>query len=341
MAERPDTTNDDISAVEDQPVTFTLAQLLANDRDDDGDAIRAIAIQQPGRGSLAINLATVEIDGAALLAAGLGAVFAATLADGSALPTWLEINSSTGMLSATVPLDVLTTLEIVVSASDGVNSWSVSRSQVFDGNAGVTLTYHGGAGANGADSFTYTITDDRQGITTGHVNLTIAAVNDPPTANNDLIDGFEDTEFVISFGDLTANDVDADGDPLTVMSVLSASHGSVRIENGVIIFTPEANFDGTAGFDYVVSDGTDGSATGHVTLNVISTNRKPVTVVDLVSATEDTPVQVSIASLLGNDFDPDADALVSCPFRVPSPGPAVSSSRVAWWNSSRMRTSMA
>jgi hypothetical protein len=318
--ERPDAEVDEIATNEDQPVTFTLASILANDRDDDGDAFRAVAINQPAKGSVTVNLSTVTIDAAAILGATAGATFAATLANGLALPSWMVLDAATGLITATVPLDVLGDFTLALSASLGAETWSTNHVQAFNGNAGVTITYTPDAGVNGTDGFSYVITDDKQGTGTGQVNVTIAAVNDPPTAQDDLVDGLEDTDLVINFADLFGNDIDPDGDPLTITSVSNAVNGTVRIENGQIIFTPAANFEGTAGFDYVVTDGVDGSDTGHVNVNVISTNRRPVAATDLVAATEDTPARVSIASLLGNDSDPDGDTISFVSIQSDVPG---------------------
>jgi Ca2+-binding RTX toxin-like protein len=307
MPEKPDTAKDEIAAVENQTVTVTLAQLLTNDRDDDGDAFRAISINQPAHGTVTVNLGDVVLNAAAVLGAAPGADYTATLANGQPLPSWISINTTTGFLTAHVPLDVLSTLDFTVSATLGAQSWTGAISQNFDGNAGVTLTYAPDVNVNGVDSFTYVITDDKQGTATGTVNITIAAVNDPPLAVDDVRAGLEDTELVISFADVLANDRDVDGDALSIVSVSNALHGSVRMENGQIIFTPAANYSGTAGFDYVVTDNTDGTDVGHVTIDVVSTNQRPVAVTDVFAAVEDVPFTISIAALLGNDFDPDSD----------------------------------
>jgi|GEM_PF-2436836 len=308
MPEVPDAEADVLEAVEDEPLTFTLAELLANDRDDDGDPFRAIMITDPEHGSLTVHLSTVEIDAPADMGAPADAVYSATLEDGSALPAWVSIDAATGRLTATVPLHIAATLSFLITATNGTETVSAAVTQAFDGNDGVTLTYMPDPAYSGQDGFSYTITDDRQGEATGAVTINVAPVNDPPVAVLDHVDGLEDTVLVIDPASLTANDTDVDGDPLTVVDVLNAVHGTVTLENGEIRFTPDANFDGLAGFDYVVSDGTDGTATGHVEVNVISTNQRPVAALDQLSAAEDTPLTISIADLLANDSDPDGDA---------------------------------
>src|SRR6185436_677082 len=62
MPETPDAAADTIAGIEDQTTTFVLADLLANDVDDDGDPIRVLALTQPQHGSLTIHLGVLELD---------------------------------------------------------------------------------------------------------------------------------------------------------------------------------------------------------------------------------------------------------------------------------------
>ncbi len=295
MPERPDVVEDIVAAIEDQSVTFDLAQLLANDVDDDGDAFRAVSIGQPTIGTFVVNLSSFTLDGGALLGASAGAVYEATLVGGAALPSWLSIDSATGLLSGLVPLDVKTTLDLAVTATLGETTWNGAVSSVVNGNADVTVTYTPPAGVSGTVTFEYTITDDLQGTGSGISKIEIAPVNDPPTTVNDTVNGLEDIDVIIEFATLLANDYDVDGDVINLVSVGNATHGQVRIENGQIIFVPDHNFAGDAGFDYVVTDGTDGSATGHVKINVVSTNQRPNAVTDFYSVQEDEVIFVTVS----------------------------------------------
>ena len=307
MPEIPDAGEDNINVVEDGSVTVSLASLLANDVDDDGDDFHAIAINQPARGTLTVNLGTWSFDVAAALGAAVGASFAVTLVDGSPLPGWMVLDQATGLLTATVPLDIKSVFALAMTASLGAETWTGTVSESINGNTNVTVTYVPNPAISGSDSFTYVITDDKQGAGTGTVDIAIAAINDPPVADDDTVQAIEDTVLHIDFATLLQNDTDVDNDVLTILSVLNANHGTVEIVNGEIIFTPDTNFDGEAGFDYVVSDSADGTDTGHVIVDVVSTNQRPVAISDHYDALEDEPVTISIADLLGNDFDPDGD----------------------------------
>ena len=94
----------------------------------------------------------------------------------------------------------------------------------------------------------------------------------PPVAGDDS--GFvteRDVPLQLSVSQLLANDTDANGDPLTIISVGSPSNGTVSLNGGTntITFTPASNFTGNAGFVYTVSDGQGGTDTGNVSITVV------------------------------------------------------------------------
>jgi Bacterial Ig domain/Cadherin-like domain/Putative Ig domain/RTX calcium-binding nonapeptide repeat (4 copies)/Bacterial cadherin-like domain len=308
QAERPDPIRDRIDTVENGLVTVAVTDLLDNDRDDDGDAMRVIAIGSTSNGTLTVNLATVTLDPPAGLTAGEGAVWSAALADGSALPSWMTVDSATGRITAIVPLDMLGELDIRISATLGETTQSALVHQAFDGNAGATISYQGNSAFSGLDSFTYTVTDDRQGPATGTVDVHVAPLFDPPTANEDRLLATEDTALVITPALLLANDIDVDGDPIRFLGVLNAVNGTVSFDGTDILFTPDANFSGQARFEYEVTDDNHGSSIGTVLLDVRSTNRAPVAATDFIATVEDTPFEFTPALLLANDSDPDGDA---------------------------------
>ena len=66
------------------------------------------------------------------------------------------------------------------------------------------------------------------------------------------------------------NDLDQNGDPLTVASVTQPAHGTATINANAVTYTPKATFGGVDTFSYVVSDGRGGSATAVVTVTVAS-----------------------------------------------------------------------
>jgi Ca2+-binding RTX toxin-like protein len=153
------------------------------------------------------------------------------------------------------------------------------------------------------------VSDGQGGTATATVNVNVTAVNDGPVAANDSVTATEDTPLVITPATLLGNDSDVDGNALSIASVGGATHGSVSLVNGNVVFTPASNYNGPASFTYTVSDGQGGSATATVNVNVTAVNDGPVAANDSVTATEDMPLVIAAATLLGNDSDVDGNAL--------------------------------
>jgi len=93
---------------------------------------------------------------------------------------------------------------------------------------------------------------------------TIVAPNEPPVAVADAFFYHVGNELD---GDVTANDSDAEIDPLTVHVVDAPQHGTLELsEDGQFTYTPEAGFVGVDSFTYFLSDGEDVSETVTVAL---------------------------------------------------------------------------
>ncbi|MCK6386645.1 MAG: Ig-like domain-containing protein, partial [Zoogloea sp.] len=142
-----------------------------------------------------------------------------------------------------------------------------------------------------SDVFTVTTSDGGSAT----VTITITGTNDAPITGADTANTAEDTPVSI---DVTANDIDLEGDPLTLVSVTQGAHGSVSVVGGAILYTPDANFHGLDSFTYAVSDGQGGAATATVSVTVTPVNDLPQAVDDVVGVNEDSPLTGSLA---GND----------------------------------------
>jgi Ca2+-binding RTX toxin-like protein len=92
--------------------------------------------------------------------------------------------------------------------------------------------------------------------------------NQPPVANSDSATTAQNTAVTLEASTLLANDTDANGDRLSLTGVSNAVNGSVTFSNGNVIFTPSTNFTGNASFDYSISDGKGGTASGLVNVTV-------------------------------------------------------------------------
>ncbi|MEP1079566.1 Ig-like domain-containing protein [Leptolyngbya sp. PL-A3] len=140
-------------------------------------------------------------------------------------------------------------------------------------------------------------------------NLTVLESSSlAPVASDDGVTINEDTPIAIN---VLTNDSDADGsvNPATILITRQASRGLavVNPNNGQITFTPNAGFSGTTSFSYTVRDNDDTvSDIATVTVTVNSVNDIPVTNPDSVISNGVSP---SVITVLGNDSDPEGDAL--------------------------------
>ncbi len=129
--------------------------------------------------------------------------------------------------------------------------------------------------------------------------------NNPPVAVDDSATTAEDTPVSIP---VKANDSDPDGDPISITNVGTPTSGTAALDpsGNAILYTPAPNANGTATFDYTLSDGHGGTDTATVTVTVTPVEDPPVAVDDTATTPEDTAVDVEVRA---NDTDADGDAL--------------------------------
>jgi len=138
-------------------------------------------------------------------------------------------------------------------------------------------------------------------IVLGLFSFSTGFATDPPVAVNDIAITNEDLQLPI---DVLDNDTDPQGniDPTTVKIVGSASYGTINVNpfSGLVIYTPEPNYNGIDTFIYEVCD-TDGYcdlAIVNITINPI--NDSLIAVDDFYSTQVNEPVTFNI---LNNDSD--------------------------------------
>ncbi|MDQ5984609.1 MAG: hypothetical protein CSYNP_00304 [Syntrophus sp. SKADARSKE-3] len=182
---------------------------------------------------------------------------------------------------------------------------------------GSHIIFTPGADFNGTAGFDYTVQDSHGAQSMAHTTIEIAPVNDPPVVIGETINIDEDNIAVIQQDLLLANDTDVEmatnGDALHIESVSNAEHGMVALspsgegEGGSshIVFTPDADFNGTAGFDYTVQDSAGAQSTGHTTIEIASVNDAPVATGETINIDEDHIADIPQAVLLKNDTDVD------------------------------------
>ena len=159
---------------------------------------------------------------------------------------------------ADVPAQPLT----VTAVTQGVNGALVTTN-------GTTVTYKPALNFNGADSFTYTVSDGQTptaGTASGTVNVTVTAVNDAPVAVANVYAVNKQTIFTVPAPGVLLNDSDVDGNPLTAVQRSNPS-GTVSLNaNGSFTYTTTAGYVGTRVFKYRANDGSLNSADVNVTL---------------------------------------------------------------------------
>ena len=319
----PVAVDDTGATAEDTDLVILASTLKTNDTDVDNlnSELSVSAVSNPTNGTVALASGDITFTPAANFAGTAG--FDYTVSDGALTDTGHVTITVTAVNDDPVAVDDTgTTTEdtaLVITASDlkindtdvdNLNS-ELSVSTVSNPTNGTvalvsgSITFTPTANFAGTAGFDYIVSDGYL-TDTGHVTITVTAVNDDPVAVDDTGTTAEDTDLVIVASTLKTNDTDVDNlnSELNVTAVSNPTNGIVALATGSITFTPAANFAGTAGFDYTVSDGalTD---TGHVTITVTAVNDNPVAVDDTGTTAEDTALVISAPTLKTNDTDVD------------------------------------
>jgi T1SS-143 domain-containing protein len=269
----PVANDDSFTVAEDTPLTITLAELLANDTDVDGDTL---------------------------------------------------------------------TISTLSGASNGTLS-------VVGGN----IVFTPNANYNGPASFTYTISDNKGGFTSGQVSINITPVNDAPViqsvvaaapiaeaadaSQQDIeptvgqlvvLDRDPGDVLDITVGSPTITWIGGTLDPAAEAALLAAlGTGRLSLPSSVVATGASQTMDYTwdpvaADLDFlavghtltvsytvVIDDGEESSSTETITFTINGTNDAPVANDDNFTVAEDTPLTITLADLLANDTDVDGDIL--------------------------------
>ncbi|EPD5038470.1 Ig-like domain-containing protein, partial [Escherichia coli] len=142
---------------------------------------------------------------------------------------------------------------------------------------------------------TYTVSDGNDGgTTTATLAITVTPVAD---VKDDSATTHAGVPVTI---DAIGNDRFVNPDQ-AITGVTQGAHGSVAIENGQLVYTPNAGYVGQDTFTYTV---TSGGVTETAAVSVVMTNTVPVADGEIVTTPEDTAIG---GELLTNDRDPDGD----------------------------------
>lgn len=180
---------------------------------------------------------------------------------------------------------------------------------------GATRTYTPAPDYSGSDSFTFRVSDGLATSSVATVELTISPANDAPTAFNEAVNILEST-----VTPLTLSAADPEGDPLTYTLVSAPAHGLLTGTGANRTYTPLKRYRGADSFTFKVSDGRTESNLATVSITVLDVIDPPIALDDDYTTAEDTPLVVSPAGLLENDWDGEGGTLTAVRVTNPAHG---------------------
>ena len=211
-----------------------------------------------------------------------------------------------------VDLDIASNNEVLTISID---SATVAGDVVVD-DAAKEITYTPQENWNGEFVITYRVTDDAGLFATNTITITVNPQDDNPTAVADTAETNEDAAVTI---DVLDNDSDTDSNAsinlgpgandgtlnITLVDGQDITTGAVDVGNGTVtltsvagedhlIFTPDADFNGTESFTYTVSNNDNNTAQATVNVTIKQVNDNPVAVNDSATTTEDNAVTFNI-----------------------------------------------
>ena len=312
--------------------------VLDNDNNTDGGPITVNSVTQPGNGTVVITNGGADLtyqpsadycnDGSPT------DDFTYTLNGGSSTTvavsvTCVEDDPTAVNDAATVAEDSgATTVDVLDNDTDpdGGTLIVASVTQPSNGavvitNGGADLTYQPSAdycnGGSPTDDFTYTL----NGGSSATVAMTVTCVDDAPSAVADAATVNEDSG--VSTIDVLNNDNNADGGPITIISVTQPTNGTAVITGGgaQLTYEPDANFcnDGSPTDDFTYT--LNGGSSATVAMTVTCVDDAPTAVADAATVNEDSGA--STIDVLNNDNNADGGPISIASVTQPSNGAVV------------------
>ncbi|KIQ25679.1 hypothetical protein RT97_23645, partial [Variovorax paradoxus] len=215
----------------------------------------------------------------------------------------------------------------VTQFSVGGNTFTAGSTATLTGVGALTInsdgsyTFAPSANYNGpVPVVTYTVSDGTA-TASSTLTLTVTPVDDPFTDANENASTNEDTALTGSVlngtssvdGPVTVVGFSVAGDATAYTAGQTATIANVGTlvinSDGSFTFTPAANYNGPVPVvTYNLTDGSSGNVST-LTITVLPVADAPVANPDTVAATEDTPLSIPAATLVGNDTDVDGDTL--------------------------------
>ncbi len=147
--------------------------------------------------------------------------------------------------------DITSVIQALINRSD----WSTGNS---------ILLWIGNNGSTNWSTTTFVTSGSTGAEQKPTLDLSYIYINYNPEPHDDSY--LTNSEITLS---VLSNDIDPDGDPMTIVSVSDPDHGTATISGQVILYTPDSNYTGTDTFTYTVSDNHSHTGTATVTIDVM------------------------------------------------------------------------
>jgi hypothetical protein len=269
-----------------QTLTVNPPGVLSNDTDPDGDPVTARLIRQAGQGTVTLlpNGSFIYMPNPAFSGVDTFTYRANDGSDSNVATVSITVTSVNTAPTARADAFVVNRNQTLNVSAPGVLQndtdaegdplTAVLQTQVSNGdlsalNPNGSFVYTPDVGFVGTDTFTYRAFD---GLLSSVVTTVVISVeNRPPVAIDDgytLSRNLADTLVVPAPG-LLENDVDADGDSLTVVLDSGPGQGALTLNpDGSFIYVIEGEFLGTDQFTYHATDGLNDSQPATVLIEV-------------------------------------------------------------------------
>ncbi|MFT3736953.1 MAG: VCBS domain-containing protein [Rhodocyclaceae bacterium] len=215
--------------------------------------------------------------------------YSAKLSNGSALPSWLSFNATTGVFSGTPTTGSAGTVAIVVTATDKAGATATGSFSIVIGTSNHAPV---------AVADTKAVTED--------VSVTATASTGVLANDTDVDSGDSKSVSAVSFGSTTG----------TVGSALAGSYGTLTLNadgsysylaNKTAAQALAAGQSASESFNYTVKDTAGATSSSTLSFTISGANDGPVAVADTKAVTEDVSVTATASTgVLANDTDVDS-----------------------------------
>ncbi|WP_102386650.1 tandem-95 repeat protein [Vibrio cyclitrophicus] len=312
------------SVDEDNVITISEAQLIANSSDiegdvsvsdvsysgadgiftDNGDGTYSFAANENFNGDINLDVTVIDDDGAT--------------AETTAGIEVIAVNDApvSGDLAYSVDEDGSITLsqeQLLAQASDLDGDDLTAANLTAGDNATVTANDDGSftitpdADFNGDIDLSFDLSDGTETVV-ATADLTVNPVNDIAVVEDVAYTIEEDGSLTFTDEQLLAGASDIDGDELSVADVSYTGAEGVFTDNGdgTYTFAPNDNFNGEVSLDFSVSDGTE-TVDANIDVTVTDVNDAPVAGATSYQMNEDGTITLSPEQLIANSSDVDGE----------------------------------